>query len=119
MCCEAVKEATELCTKFKDFLSDVPSKLNDLRELQTEYDRQLSDLLHEIELSETYDTRRGMIDAQVLRKILKARREVKDEFFMLNAVDKQVCKGTILRDLENVTRIAPSQDERKYGKRVS
>lgn len=115
MCCMAVEETTKVCMDFKSLLDNLPNKLAKLRDEQKEYDRQLSDLLHDIELSETYDTRRGLKDAQLLRKILKRKREIKDELYLLTAINKQVCKGTIVRDLGNVINIAPSQDGREYG----
>ncbi len=119
MCCMAVEETTRICLNFKCLLEDIPERIKVLSSKQSEYDKKISDLLHDIELSKTYDTRTGMLDAQKLRRILKERREIKDELAILTSINMRISKSGLKRNLNAIIGRVEKLDKRIYTNRFS
>lgn len=113
-CEEAVKwvERAEECGNFMD---EVLNRKNILFKKLSNIDRELSNCMHEIELSKWKSGCEGYKEYRIIKDILERRRKIKDELAIVQSVASSV-KCSV--DIKNINRVFSRLSRRKFEIRI-
>lgn len=99
-----------------DIIKEAQKRIDELNKIMSNYDRQISNLLHEIELENKKNAYEGYLKYRELKTIVDERRIAKDEFVVVGHVARMDFRRV---DKEFIDKVVAGLAKRKFTYRIT